>query len=106
MLYAALAAAIVLTLGLGLWLVVGPGPRRARRYRRAQRLLEAGEWEPALALAEGLQAGGNAAWQAKLRTLLGECHHYAGDLALKERRYEDGLTHLLAAAPLLRMDPA
>jgi tetratricopeptide (TPR) repeat protein len=103
---------VALLLGLaailvGLWLLFGRGPRRSRAYHRAQRLLHHGAWEQALAIVKELQQGRlSVLWQGRLRSAEGECHHAAGDAALKEKRYEDSLGHYRTAAGLLDLDPA
>jgi tetratricopeptide (TPR) repeat protein len=106
MIVALVLAAIVLVLLL--WLAFGRGPRRRRAFARAGRLLEAGNWAEALTITEGLRASGglSAQWQARLRNLAGECHQRAAEEALKDKRYEDALQHLLTAAPLLKQDEA
>src|SRR5881275_898905 len=88
-------AAVVIGLALALWLALGPGPRRRRAFARAQRLLDAGAWEQALAIVESLRAssGLSAAWQDRLRSAAGEAHQLASDEALKEKRFEDALRH-------------
>jgi tetratricopeptide (TPR) repeat protein len=102
----------VLLLGLlavvaGLWLLFGRGPRRWRAYNRAQRLLHQGAWEEALGILKQLQQGRlSLQWQGRLRSAEGECHHAAGDAALKEHRFEDSLGHYQTAAGLLDLDPA
>src|SRR5262249_2638114 len=87
---------------------VGPGPRRVRAYRRAQRLLNEGAWEPALALAESLRSNPNLSklWKQRLDKLAGEGHEQAAADAIKGRRYEDALEHALASAPLLQLGEA
>jgi tetratricopeptide (TPR) repeat protein len=98
-----LAVFLVVGAVLGLWLIIGRGPRRRRAYRRAQRLLQQGSWSEALALANEQQqsAAVSELWQGRLRNLTGECHHQAADVALKEKRYEESLQHYVTAAPLL-----
>src|SRR5947208_16901303 len=98
---AAVAGAVLV--GLLLWQLLGPGPRRARAARRAERLLAQGQWEEALRAVRGQQGQGAlpAAWQRRLRKLEGDCLLAAGDQALKERRYEDALGHYREAAPLV-----
>jgi tetratricopeptide (TPR) repeat protein len=105
MLYALLAAALAALL-VGLWLAFGPGPRRARDYRRARHLAGRGEWPAALALAQKLQAepGLSPYWRDQLRTLAGDCHQLAADQALKELRFEEGLEHARRAAALLGLE--
>ena len=43
-----LAVVFVFSLALGLWLLLGRGPRRHRAFRQAQRLLERGNWKETL----------------------------------------------------------
>ena len=88
------------------WLLFGRGPRRARAFRRAQRLLRQGAWQEALAVVQRLQARGRLSvlWQGKLRNVEGECQRTAGDTALQEKRYEDGLQHYQKAAGLLALN--
>jgi tetratricopeptide (TPR) repeat protein len=112
--HAAVVLALVVVLGLGLvaillgvWLLLGPGPRRSRAYHRAQRLLHQGNWEEALAIVGELKQGRlSVQWQGRLRSAEGECHHAAGDAALRDKRYEDSLAHYQTAAGLLDLDPA
>jgi tetratricopeptide (TPR) repeat protein len=95
----------LLAILVGLWLMFGRGPRRSRAYHRAQRLLHEGAWEEALGLVRQLQQGRlSLQWQGRLRSAEGECHHAAGDAALKEMRYEDSLGHYQTAAGLLDLD--
>jgi tetratricopeptide (TPR) repeat protein len=91
-----------------LWLLLGRGPRRARAFRRAQRLLRQGAWQEALARIQDLQARGRLSpqWQGKLRNAEGECQRTAGDLALQEKRFEEGLQHFEKAAALLGLSAA
>jgi tetratricopeptide (TPR) repeat protein len=98
--------AVVVFAGLaGLWLLLGSGPRRWRAFRRAQRLLDAGAWEEALAGARALRRPGlSQAWQGRLRNLEGESHQRAVDTAIKECQFEDALEHALASADLLALD--
>jgi tetratricopeptide (TPR) repeat protein len=98
-----ISAIVVLGVVLGLWLVLGRGPRRLRSFRRAQRLLEQGSWTEALQILVGLQAdpGLSSAWLSRLRSATGECHQRATDQALKDKRFEDGMEHALRAAGLL-----
>jgi tetratricopeptide (TPR) repeat protein len=100
-------AALVLGLLLTLWLAFGRGPRRRRAFRRAQRLLRAGDWGAALAIIHGLQArrprGG---WAARLRRIEAEAHTLLGKGLLKEKKYEEALGHLQGAARLLGKDEA
>src|SRR4051812_44607556 len=81
----------VLLLALAAWLVLAPGSQRGRAVRRAGRLLEQGQWEPALQAVRGLQAKGPVppGWKARLRKLEGESLLAAGDQALQEKRYEE-----------------
>jgi tetratricopeptide (TPR) repeat protein len=103
-----IAAVIVLGVVLGCWLAFGPGPRRHRAWRKAQRLLDRGNWSEALRLVTALQAAGRLSqlWQGRLRSLAGECHQRAADQALKEKRFEEGVQHALQAAALLQLSEA
>jgi tetratricopeptide (TPR) repeat protein len=106
--YAVLALVLLFGLSLSLWLAFGPGPRRSRAFGRAQRLLESGAWAAALAEVEAQRgaSGLSEAWQGRLRNAAGECHQRAADEALKEKRFEGALEHVLAAAELLGQDVA
>jgi Flp pilus assembly protein TadD len=96
-------AVLALLLLLALWLMFGRGPRRRRKFHRAQLLLQQGAWKEALALARELQERRrqSAAWQSRLRNLEGECHRAASQAALAAKDYETALAHGLRAAPLL-----
>ena len=89
--------------GVGAWFIFGPGPRRGRAFKAAQRQLQEGHWQEALAAIETLnaEAGLSAEWQGKLRYGAGECHQYAAEQSLQQKRYEEALKHSLGAAPLL-----
>src|SRR5262249_50718198 len=98
-------AVVVVGLALVLWQAFAPGPRRRRAFSRAERLLEGGSWQQALALVEAQDSPGlSEAWRGRLRAAAGECHLRAADAALKEKRYEDALRHLQTATPLLALD--
>jgi tetratricopeptide (TPR) repeat protein len=105
-LLAFLILVLILGLSLILWLIFGPGPRRARAFHRAQRLLEQDQWQEALAILEPIAevSGLSEVWQGRLRNGLGECHSRAAEEALKQQHYEDALDHLLIAAPHLGQD--
>src|ERR1700694_4464882 len=94
---------LALLLLLVLWLVLGSGPRRRRKYHQARRLLQQGAWQDALKLACAMQQGRrlSARWQGQLQNLEGECHRAASRAALEAKDYEAGLDHSLAAARLL-----
>jgi tetratricopeptide (TPR) repeat protein len=106
MLYAVVVIAFAVLVGL--WLIFGPGPRRARAFARARRLLARESWDEALAIAKSLQAapGLKPAWQEQLRTLIGDCYQVAADASLREKRFEEALDHGRQAAIGLRLDPA
>src|SRR5437879_6412094 len=88
-----------------LWLKFGRGPRRRRKYRRAQLLLKSGAWHEALGLVRDLQARRQSvSWQRRLRRLEGECQRAAGAAALQAKDYEAGLEHSLRAAQLLEVN--
>jgi tetratricopeptide (TPR) repeat protein len=91
-----------------LWLVFGRAPRRHRAYRRARRFLHQGNWEEALAAARELLQIGRLSpqWQGRVRNLQGECHHVAGEAALKQKNFEDALRHYATAADFLQLSGA
>ncbi|HEV2948429.1 MAG TPA: tetratricopeptide repeat protein [Gemmataceae bacterium] len=100
---------LILILGIlitGGWLVFGRGPRRRRRYQRALRLLESHSWPEALEELGRIQSLGllSQAWQARVRRVEGECHRLAGENALREKRFQEGLESLLKSARLLDKD--
>jgi tetratricopeptide (TPR) repeat protein len=96
-----------LLLTLMLWLLLGPGPRRARAFRRAERLLHDGHWSEALAMVRPLrQQRQPPAWEEKLQRLEGESLQAGGDEALKEGRFEEAHQHYQQAAALLEMEPS
>src|SRR5438105_4944566 len=104
--YVLLAIVVAIVAGVALYFVFAPGPRRWRALYRAQKLLEAGDWEQSLTLAESLLAGvkGNPAWEARARSLAGECHQRGFDLALKQRDFDAALRHAGEATALLGLD--
>src|SRR6516164_2228336 len=83
-----LAGLVLVALLLGLWLLLGRGPRRHRAFGRAQYLLQQGAWEPALAIVRELQERGpnSPAWQARLQRAEGECHRAAGQEAVRQKQ--------------------
>ena len=93
---------VLLVLGVGLWLLIGPGPVRSRAYNRARRALDQGDWKTALATAEPLRTPRlSPAWQDKLRAFAGEARQAATDAALKNKQFEEALEHSIQAAALL-----
>jgi tetratricopeptide (TPR) repeat protein len=107
----ALAAALVvvaIVALVGLWLLLGRGPRRARGYRRSQRLLRQGKWQEALAIIHTLEQGGGLSkfWEGRLRNAAGECHRTAGVQAVQAKDFESALEHHLQAAELLNISPS
>jgi tetratricopeptide (TPR) repeat protein len=100
---AGVAAALVC--GFVLWLFIGRGPRRARRYRRAQKLLRLGKWEDALSLIQTLRKARRLSkfWDGRLRNAEGECRRAAGIEAVEAKAYEEGLEHHLNAATHLNV---
>ena len=96
---------VLLPLALLFWLAFGREPRRRRAYRFAQRVLHEGAWEKALAgVREILQLGRlSPQWEGRVTNLQGECHHVAGEQALKDKRFEEALRHFTTAAELLRL---
>jgi len=98
----------VFSLLLLLWLLLGRGPRRRRAFRRAQQLLEAGNWKNALDTLTMLNAEGRLSptWQARLHTAIGQCHQCAADHLLREKQFEEALGHALEAGARLGLDLA
>lgn len=105
MVYAILAVGAI-GLGVVLYLALGPNPRRWRAYRRAQKLLDAGDWQPALDLVAAMQPERqSSAWRARLENLAGESHQRAVEDLIKEKSFEDALGHADQVAELLHLDP-
>jgi tetratricopeptide (TPR) repeat protein len=106
MLYVVLGAVVLGALLVGgLWLTFGPGPRRQRACRRAQRLLDAGRWQPALSLAEDfLPAARSETWKARLRAIAGEARQRATEESLREKQFETAWEHARSAADFLGLD--
>jgi tetratricopeptide (TPR) repeat protein len=97
---------LLLLLAGVLWRAFGPGPRRQRAYRQAQRLLDAGDWHPALRLAEEyLSAAGSESWKSRLRTIAGESRQQATEQSLKEKQFEQAWDHARQASDFLGLDP-
>jgi tetratricopeptide (TPR) repeat protein len=99
---------LLLAAGVAAYVIFGPGPRRRRAYKAAQRELQEGRWEEALASIETLSAEQNLPqeWRSSLRTGAGECHQFATDQFLQQKNYEEALQHAIAAAPLLSVSEA
>jgi tetratricopeptide (TPR) repeat protein len=101
--------ALLLVSGLVLlWLLFGRGPRRARSYRRAMKLLRQSRWKDALIIVRECQQGGKLSkfWQGRLRNAEGECHRAAGVEAIQAGEFEKGLEHHLSAAERLNLNTA
>src|SRR6202011_1640863 len=78
--------ALLLVSGLVLlWLLFGRGPRRARSYRRAMKLLRQSRWKDALIIVRECQQGGKLSkfWEGRLRNAEGESHRTAGVEAIQ-----------------------
>jgi tetratricopeptide (TPR) repeat protein len=104
MLYAVVAVVLV-GLVLILWQAFGPGLRRLRAYRRAQHLLEEGQWQACLELiGPFLAMPASPTWRHRLHHLAGECHQHALEGALKEKRFEDALPHVDRVVHMLEQD--
>src|SRR5262245_23075252 len=103
LLFHGVVAAVALLLLLGVWLLLGQGPRRRRAWRHAQKLLKQGDWNEALRLVREQQQRGphSATWQNRLNTLEGDCLHAAAATALQQHNFEDALGHALRSAQLL-----
>jgi tetratricopeptide (TPR) repeat protein len=99
------AAAVLSFILVGAWWLFGPGPCRARAYKRARRALRQGQWQDALAVVKTLQTSRlSLAWEGRLRSAEGECHHAAAEKLLREKDYEQSLRHIQTATELLRLD--
>ena len=107
MIFVTLAAVSVVALGLlvVLFFVLAPGPKRARAFRAAQKQLDDGDWETALASVEAIQPERQSpAWRKRLDNLAGEGHQLGLDEAIKERRFDAALAHAVAASERLGLD--
>jgi tetratricopeptide (TPR) repeat protein len=104
----AVAGPLLLGLLLGLWFLLGPGPRRNRAYKRFLLLLQQGQWQPALSLVQEMQdqARNSPAWLSKWQHAEGLCFRAAAEEALRDKQYEASLGHFLKAAPRLRLNEA
>jgi tetratricopeptide (TPR) repeat protein len=99
-----LAATAIAVLGgfFLLWLICAPGPRRARKFRRSQRLLRQGNWQHALEMLQALHNSRlSKVWHDRLRNAEGECHRVAGVQAVQAKDFETGLSHHLLAAEII-----
>src|SRR5207253_8289471 len=87
------------------YFLLAPGPRRRRAFGRAQRLLQQGEWQAAVAAVEAIPSQGlSSAWQQKLANTAGDAYQLGGDALLVAKSYEESLRHFLTAANLLGLD--
>lgn len=90
---------------VGLWFLLGPGPRRARLGKRAGQLLAAGNWQQALAMVRREQENQPPQpWKDRLQLLQAECLHAAGNAGLSEGRYEDAFQYFHNSATLRNAD--
>jgi tetratricopeptide (TPR) repeat protein len=104
------AAGVVAGTLFGLFLLyqlLGLGPRRQRACRRVERLLRAGDWKAALALAHRLCARSRAGtpWQEQIRRLQAECLQAGIQDTVQALRYEDALRLADEAAAALGVEP-
>src|SRR5580765_4823867 len=99
-------ALLLLAASIGLWRVVGKGPRRNRAYNRARELLARGDWQGAkLAIQEIRQAGIPAPdWAGRVNNLEGESLRAAGEASLEAAKYEEALQLFSDSAKLLHLD--
>jgi TolA-binding protein len=101
---AILAALVVL---LGLWLWLGRGPQRRRQFARARRLLQRSAFKEALDLVHGMEhQRQSASWMHRLQTLQGQAHRGLGRAALDAKNYETALEQGLYGARLLNLPEA
>jgi len=103
-----LVVVFAITLALCLWLILGNGPRRHRAFRQARRLLDESKWKEALDILTALseEKSLSPVWQDRIRALSGECHQLAADQLLKEKEFEEALSHSLEAGARLGLDLA
>src|SRR5262245_1814685 len=104
---AGIAAVLVVGAGaIGLWRMVGKGPRRRRAYQRARTLLAAGDWQGARAAIQELRETGIATpdWAGRVNNLEGECLRAAGESSLAAGKYEEALQLFTDSAKLLGLD--
>ena len=101
----AAVSAVALGVLVGLFFVFAPGPKRARAFRAAQKQLDEGDWESALASVEAIRPDRQpSVWRKRLDNLAGEAHQLALDEAIKARRFDDALGHAVEAAERLGLD--
>jgi tetratricopeptide (TPR) repeat protein len=100
------ALLFLLCMIVGWWLRFGRRARLNRIHKQIQGLLGEKSWKEALVEADRLQALGCLfpLWQERARHAQGQCQQLAGELALEEKRFEEGLDHLRTAARLLDLD--
>lgn len=94
---------VALVLLFVLWRTVGRAPRRWRGLKRAAALLQQGKWHEALDLVRKLRHIGtpSSAWIERFHDAEGQCLRLAADAALKEKKFEEALGHLVRAAHVL-----
>jgi tetratricopeptide (TPR) repeat protein len=106
-LVAALAIVLALVAAMiGVWRVVGKGPRRSRAYARARELLAKGDWQGAKLAVQEIRESGipSPEWAGRVNNLEGEVQRGAGDAALAAGKYEEALEFYAAAAKLLGLN--
>ena len=91
---------------VGAWLIWGGAPRRRRAFNVARKLLQAADWEAALAQLKIVRAIGSpsASWQKTFDEFEAECLKHASKTALKDKRFEDALEQGMRAAQMLEED--
>src|SRR5438128_3691368 len=86
-------ALIVLLVLVGLWQILGIGPRRRRGLRAARALLKAGSWQAALDQLKKTRSIGipSSSWLKTFAQFEAECLQAAMKAALADKNFEDAL---------------
>jgi tetratricopeptide (TPR) repeat protein len=100
------ALVLLVAVAVGLWRMLGKGPRRKRAYQRARTLLAAGDWQGARAAINELRQTGidTPDWAGRINNLEGECLRAAGEASLAAGKYEEALQLFTDSAKLLGLD--
>ena len=99
----AVIALFILAVLVGIWQLVGIGPRRRRSLRAAGKLLAAGDWKAALDQLKKTRAIGSPskAWLKTFDQFEADCLQAANAAALKDKKFEEALLFGQKAAHIL-----